>query len=264
MLLVMDVGNSNTVLGVYDGDTLLTHWRVATTSYRTADEWRIQLALLFQQDGLTLGAVDGCCISSVVPQINNALQVVCKTAFKTEALMVGPGIRTGLVLQVDNPREVGADRIVNAVAALEEYPGPLILIDFGTATTFDAVTAKAEYRGGVIVPGLQVSADALFERCAKLPRVDITRPVHVIGRNTVDHIRSGLTYGYADLVDGVVRRMAAEMQAPLGSPGAPTVIATGGLAGTISEIAASISHVDLWLTLKGLKAVYRRNEKGTV
>ena len=257
MLLVMDVGNSNTVIGLYEGDVLHGHWRVCTDNYRTLDELRFLLGMLLQQEGDTLKSITGCCISSVVPQLNFDLIRVSEVVFGVEAIMVGPGTKTGLVLQCDNPREVGADRIVNAVAAIEEFPGrPLVVIDFGTATTFDAITAKAEYRGGVIAPGVQTAADALFEKCAKLPRVEISKPSSVIGRNTEDNIRSGLTYGYADLVDGTVVRIAEEMGVT------PTVVATGGLAHTVAAISKRIEHVDSLLTLKGLKAVFRKNERG--
>jgi len=255
MLLVIDVGNSHTALGLFDGADLRANWRVVTTNYRTADELRMLLLMLLHTDKIDAGGITGCAISSVVPQLNQALQQVCRDAFKLEPLMVGPGVRTGLTLQIDNPREVGADRIVNSVAAIEEYPGPLIVVDFGSATTFDVITAKAEWRGGVIFPGVQLAADALFERCAKLPRVEIVAPSAVIGRNTVSNITSGLTYGYAELVDGLVRRLTAEME------GKPTVVATGGLAPTIAQVAREIDVVDLLLTLKGLRAVYRKNER---
>lgn len=257
MLFVMDVGNSHTVLGLYDGDRLNAHWRIWTHNYRTADELRIMLGMLLHQEGTDVEAITGCCISSVVPQLNLALSRVTQLVFGIDALMVEPGIKTGLVLQCDNPKEVGADRIVNAVAAIEEHGSPLILIDFGTATTFDVITAKSEYLGGVIVPGLQVSTDALFEKCAKLPQVEISTPPCVIGRNTVDNIRSGLTYGYADLVDGIVARIAAEMGTR------PKTIATGGMANIMASIAKRIDAVDPLLTLKGLKAVYRKNERGS-
>ncbi|NIA16453.1 MAG: type III pantothenate kinase [Nitrospiraceae bacterium] len=257
MLLVMDVGNSHTVMGLYEGDDLRAHWRVRTGNYHTADEFRVLLGLLFQQEGLELGAVSGFCVSSVAPQLDMALERVSKTVFGVNALMVGPGIKTGIALQCDNPREVGADRIVNAVAGVEEYGVPLIILDFGTATTFDVITSKSQYVGGVIAPGIQISMDALFEKCAKLPRVDISRPAFAIGHNTVDNIRSGLTFGYADLVDGIVRRLTAEMD------GEPTVVATGGMAHLIAGIAEGIHHVDPLLALKGLKAVYRRNERGS-
>jgi type III pantothenate kinase len=255
MLLVIDVGNSNTVLGLYDGDELRGHWRVVTTNYRTGDELRILFSMLLSSGGFNVKEIRGCCVSSVVPQLNPALSQVSRDTFGCEALMVGPGVKTGLVLQCDNPKEVGADRIVNAVGALEEHEGPLIIVDFGTATTFDAVTAKGEWKGGVIVPGVMLSAEALFEHCAKLPQIEIAVPAHVIGRDTVSNIRSGLTYGYTDMVDGLARRMAAEMG------GDPKVIATGGLASMIASISSEIDVVDPELTLKGLKAVYRKNER---
>lgn len=255
MLLVIDVGNSNIVLGIYEGDELRNHWRVVSTSHRTADELRILFSMLLQQDGIAPASITGCCISSVVPQLNTALHDVSVNGFGVEPLMVGPGIKTGLVLQCANPKEVGADRIVNAVGALEDHEGPLIVVDFGTATTFDVVTAKAEWRGTVIFPGIQLAADALFEKCAKLPRVEIVRPPQVIGRDTVDNIRAGLTYGYASMVDGLVRKMIAELGFT------PTVVATGGLAETIAEISECIDVVDPWLTLKGLKSIYHRNQK---
>ena len=256
MLLVMDVGNSNSVLGLYDGDELLGHWRVCTYNYRTLDELRMLFAMLLQHEGHGLRAVKGCCISSVVPQLNFDLVRVSEAVFGVEAVMVGPGTKTGLILQCDNPKEVGADRIVNAVAAIEEYKGPLIVIDFGTATTFDAITARAEYKGGVIIPGVQVSADVLFEKCAKLPRVEISKPPSVIGKNTDDNIRAGLTYGYADMVDGLIARIAKEMGTK------PTVVATGGLGSVIASVTKRIDQVDPLLTLKGLKSVYRKNERG--
>lgn len=257
MLLVMDVGNSNIVLGLYEGDTLRAHWRCVTGNYRTGDELRVFLTMLLREEGLSPRSVSGCCVSSVVPALNMALLQLAADTFHTEAVFVGPGVKTGLVIQVENPKEVGADRIVNAVGALEAYAGPLIVIDFGTATTFDAITERAEYRGGVIVPGIQTSADALFEKCAKLPHVEIVTPPQVIGRDTVAHIRAGLTYGYADMVDGLVRRMALEMET------GPTVVATGGFAPLMAKLASSIQHVDPFLTLKGLKAVYRRNERAS-
>lgn len=255
MLLVIDVGNSHIVLGLYDGDELRKHWRIATTNYLTADELRLQFSMLLQEDGISSDAITGCCISSVVPQMNTALHEVSIDAFGMDPLMVGPGIKTGLVLQCANPKEVGADRIVNAVGALVDHTGPLIIIDFGTATTFDVITEKSEWRGTVIFPGIQLSANALFEKCAKLPRVEIVCPPKVIGRDTVDNIRAGLTYGYASLVDGLVRKMSKEMGL------SPEVIATGGLSHTIAEISECIDVVDPWLTLKGLKAIYEKNRK---
>lgn len=255
MLLVVDVGNSNTVLGLYDEDELLAHWRMMTTNYRTADELRILFTMLLHEDGFDSKSVDGCCISSVVPQLNGALVQVARDGFKTDPIMVEPGIRTGIKLHNENPKELGADRLVNAVAAVEEYSGETIIIDFGTATTLDFVTAQAEYKGGIILPGIQLSANALFEHCAKLPRVEVSVPDHVVGRNTVGAITSGLTYGYADMVDGLVSRISLETRCE------PHVIATGGLAPVIASVAGSIDVVDPLLTMKGLKAIYRKNAR---
>ncbi len=256
MLLVMDVGNTVTAIGLYEGPELRAHWRSISGNYQTSDELRVFLTMLLQAEGLEPEAVNGCCVSSVVPSLNAALMDLCAGHFGAELVFVEPGIKTGLVIQVDNPKEVGADRIVNAVGALEEHKGPLIVIDFGTATTFDAITAQSEYRGGIIVPGIKTGADALFEKCAKLPSVEIIRPPHVIGKNTIDHIRSGLTYGYADLVDGLILRMTAEMGDK------PLVLATGGFAELVAGIATRIDHVDPHLTLKGLRAVFLKNRKG--
>ena len=253
MLLVIDVGNSHTVLGLYDGSELRGHWRVVTANYRTADELGILYAMLLTHAKLDPASVSGCCISSVVPQLNQALMEVGRETFGVTPLMVGPGVKTGLRLQCENPKEVGADRIVNSVAAIEEYDGPLIIVDFGTATNFDVVSGKGEWRGGIICPGINLSANALFDNCAKLPRVELTPPEHAIGKNTVTNIQAGLIFGYADLVDGRVGRIKAEMV------GAPQVIATGGLAKTIAGVGKSIDIVDDLLTLKGLRAIYRRN-----
>jgi len=253
MLLVVDVGNSHTVLGLYDGHSLVGQWRVVTSNYRTGDELHILLAMLLQSIGVDPSRIKGCCVSSVVPQLNGAIQHVSTRAFGIESLMVEPGVKTGIMLHCDNPREVGADRIANAAGALEEHSGPMIIIDFGTATTFDVVTERAEWLGGVIAPGVQLAADSLFERCARLPRVDILAPKNVIGRNTVTNIQAGLTYGYADMVDGLVVRIAEEMNQN------PLVVATGGLARIIASVARRIDLVDPLLTLKGLLAIYERN-----
>ena len=256
MLLVMDVGNTITAIGLYEGPELRAHWRSITGNYRTSDELRVFLNMLLQGEGLEPETVNGCCVSSVVPSLNGALMDLCANHFEAELVFVEPGVKTGLVIQVDNPKEVGADRIVNAVGALEEYAGPFIVIDFGTATTFDAITARGEYRGGIIVPGIKTAADALFEKCAKLPSVEIVKPATVIGKNTIDHIRSGLTYGYADLVDGLILRIAGEMG------DTPFVLATGGFAELVASIATRIDRVDPHLTLKGLRAVFLKNRKG--
>ncbi|MGI6139142.1 MAG: type III pantothenate kinase [Candidatus Hydrogenedentales bacterium] len=253
MLFVVDIGNSHTVLGLYKEKELLGQWRVFTSNYRTGDELSILLTMLLQSIQVNQQEITGCCVSSVVPPLNGAIQYVCKRAFGIEALMVEPGVKTGVMLQCENPREVGADRIANAVGALEEYPGPLIVIDFGTAITFDVITERMEWLGGVIAPGIQLSADSLFERCARLPRVDIVAPKEVIGRNTVTNIQAGLTYGYADMVDGIVGRICKELGRDA------KVIATGGYARRISSVSKRIDLVDPLLTLKGLRAIYERN-----
>lgn len=253
MLLVIDVGNSNTVIGLYRENELVVHWRIVTTHNHTSDELRVLLMMLLQQDNINPSDITGCCVSSVVPQFNMALTEVVRQSFNIEPLMIEPGVKTGIQLHIENPKELGADRLVNAVAAVDEHDGPLIIIDFGTATTFDYVTDKAEYKGGIIVPGIQLSANALFENCAKLPRVEISTPKSIIGRNTVDHIRGGLTYGSADMVDGMVRRISEEAGVKC------TVVATGGLAPVIAETADSIDVVDPLLTMKGLRGIYSRN-----
>ncbi|MCH8203637.1 MAG: type III pantothenate kinase [Candidatus Hydrogenedentes bacterium] len=255
MLLVVDVGNTNTVIGLYDGDELCAHWRIATDNYRTSDELKVFFTMLLTQSGYDPKSVKGCCISSVVPQLNDAIARVARSGFGLEPIIVEPGIRTGLKLQNENPKEVGADRIVNAVAAVEEYEGDKIVIDFGTATTFSYITANAEYKGGIIFPGIQLSANALFERCAKLPRVEISVPDTVIGRDTVSNIRSGLTYGYAEMVQGLVRRIGEEAGTT------PKVIATGGLSAIIADVTSSIDVHDPLLTMKGLKLIYHKNER---
>jgi type III pantothenate kinase len=256
MLMVVDVGNSHTVIGLYENDELIAHWRIVTEHYRTSDELSILFTMLMQQDGIQLGHIEGCCISSVVPQVNIALQSIPRRMFDVEPIMVEPGIKTGLKLHNENPKELGADRLVNAVGALEEHTGPLTIIDFGTATTFDFITDQSEYKGGIIVPGIQLSANALFEHCAKLPRVEITIPERVIGRNTDSNIRSGLTYGYADMVDGLVRRINEETGVE------SKVLATGGLAKVIAQASSTIDVVDPMLTLKGLRSIYYKNLNG--
>ncbi len=253
MLLVVDIGNSHMVLGLYEDTELIGQWRVVTSNYRTGDELHILLAMLLQSIDISPSRITGCCVSSVVPPLNGAIQHVSKRAFGIEALLVEPGIKTGIVLHCDNPKEVGADRIANAAGALEEHSGAMIIIDFGTATTLDVMTEQAEWLGGVIAPGVQLSGDSLFEHCARLPRVDIIAPKTVIGRNTVTNIQAGLTYGYADMVDGLIVRIGRELGCT------PKVIATGGLARIIAGVSEHIDTVDPLLTLKGLRAIYRRN-----
>ena len=257
MLLAIDVGNTNTVLGLYrlDGNKpeLAAHWRITTHRAQTADEYGVFFVNLFEMNGLAPSQVTHIIISSVVPPVEGTLREVCEIYFHTQPLFVEPGIKTGMPVLVDNPDELGADRLVNAIAAFERYGGPCIVVDFGTATTFDVISAKGEYLGGAIAPGLGLSADALFSRAARLSRVDIKRPAKVIGTNTVTHLQSGLYFGYIGLVDGIIERMVAE----LGQQ--PHVIATGGLARQIAEDSRFISEIDDMLTLDGLLILFERN-----
>lgn len=257
MLLAIDVGNTNIVLGVFEGDRLSQSWRLATLRERTADEIGIWATHLFQHEKLDPGGVTGIVMASVVPPLTGMMMTMGQQYFGLAPLNVDSTTDTGMPILYKHPTEVGADRIVNGVAAYALYGreavAPLIIVDFGTATTFDAVSAKGEYLGGIICPGVQISADALFQRAARLPRVDIRKPCEVIGRTTVGAMESGLFYGYIGLVEGVVRRMQREL-------GANTLcVATGGLAGLIAPETEAIQHVDPDLTLKGLRMVWERN-----
>lgn len=254
MLMLLDVGNTNIVLGVYDDDKLLVHWRISTDRQKTADEYGMVMNDLFLYGGLKLADINAIVISSVVPPLIVPLTRMCERYFGVEPLVVGPGIKTGICIKYENPREVGADRIVNAVAALNKYGGPLIVVDFGTATTFCAVAENGDYLGGAIAPGIGISTEALFQRAAKLPRIELAKPKSVICRNTIASMQSGIIFGFVGQVDEIVRRMQIEMQDEGGK-----VVATGGLANLIAEESHTITVVEPFLTLEGLRLIYKRN-----
>jgi type III pantothenate kinase len=259
MLLVLDVGNTNTVIGVFEGERLVTHYRVGTRRDKTTDEWGILFLELLVIKGMSFKDFDGVAISSVVPPVLPVLIELVQKFFRLEPLVVGPGVKTGMPIHVDNPKEVGADRIVNAVAAYEAEKTAVIVVDFGTATTFDVVSAKGSFEGGVIAPGLAISMEALFREASKLPRVELTRPRQVIGKNTVSAMQSGIIFGYAGLVDSIVLRTREEMKASAPDDPEPHVIATGGLARLIAAETKTINKVDEDLTLRGLQIIYQRN-----
>ncbi|NEZ48003.1 type III pantothenate kinase [Clostridium niameyense] len=258
MILVLDVGNTNIVLGIYKNNKLIANWRLATDSKRTADEYGIQVLELFFHNNLSFSDIEGVIISSVVPNIMYSLEHMLSKYLNKKPIIVGPGVKTGINIKYDNPKEVGADRIVNAVAAHEIYKRSLIVIDFGTATTFCAITKSANYLGGTICPGIKISSDALFERAAKLPRVELVKTPGVICKNTVSSMQAGIIYGYAGQVDYIVSKMKQEM-IDLGEE-EPLVVATGGLAKLINEESNSIDEINHILTLEGLRIIYEKNK----
>jgi len=255
MLIAIDVGNTQTVMGLFDGEELMDSWRLSTVRDRTADEYRLFFAGLLRQDGYHLEDVSGVALSSVVPEAKLAMIEVANDLIDGPLMVIGPGIRTGMPINIDNPREVGADRVVNAVAARARYGAPVISVDFGTSTNMDVVDASGAYVGGVIAPGLEVSERALITATAALRRVETTAPRAAIGRNTVEAMQSGLVYGHAGLVDGIVDRLIAEVG------GQPAIVATGGLASTIVPHCRTVSTVDANLTLDGLRMIYDMNQE---
>ncbi|MAQ17117.1 MAG: pantothenate kinase [Sandaracinus sp.] len=253
MLLAIDVGNTHTVLGLYEGERLVHDFRIETSKGRTTDELHVLLVSLLQTVGIERRSVTASILASVVPSLTDVTVEAVDRAFDHDIVVVQPGIKTGMRLLYENPREVGADRIVNAVAAYERVGGAVIVVDFGTATTFDCISGRGEYLGGAIAPGMQISASALFARAAKLPRAEIARPPKAIGRNTVHSMQAGIVFGYVGLVDGLVERLRKEMDEPV------AVLATGGLARLIEPESESIEDVDEFLTLDGLRLLYERN-----
>ena len=256
MLLAIDAGNTETVVGLFgDGVDLLDHWRIATNSERTSDEYALVIQEFLGFHGFSFDEdVGGIAISSGVPRVTAALREMTQRYFGFDPVIVGPGIRSGMPILYDNPREVGADRIANAVAAFDQFGGPSIVVDFGTATTLDAISGKGEYLGGAITPGIEISLDALFARAAMLRRVELVEPRNVIGRTSVESVQAGALYGYSAMVDGLVTRFEQEL-------GDATVVGTGGLVEVIAPYTATIQHVDPWLTLHGLRIIYARNRE---
>ncbi len=253
MIFVVDVGNTNIVLGIYDGATLLHHWRIATNRSATPDEYGILIYNLFQHASVRTDDIEGAIVSSVVPPVNATLEQTLKKYIRRAPMFVGPGMKTGLNIRYENPRDVGADRIVNAVAGIQIYGPPLVIVDFGTATTFCYIDEKGDYIGGAIAPGIGISTEALYQRAAKLPRIELTKPRSTVGRTTVSSMQSGIIFGFAGQVDGIVQRIREEHRTH------PKVVATGGLAELIAGESRTIDIVNPLLTLQGLQIIYERN-----
>jgi len=255
LLLVVDVGNTHTVFGAYDGEELIAHWRIASDHNRTSDELGALLKNLFNFAEISLSDIKSVAVGSVVPKLTPVLKEVAESYFQCEPFIVGPGMKTGISIKYEDPREVGADRIVNAAAAFFKFASPLVIIDFGTATTFDYVSGNGEYMGGMIAPGLSVSMDAMFDRASKLPKVELSRPPKVLGKNTLHSIQSGTLFGYACMVDGLVEKLSDELGVEL------LVIATGGLAQLLAPETKCIKIVEKHLTLEGLRILYEKNTR---
>lgn len=255
MILVCDVGNTNMVLGVYEGEKILRAWRISTDRNKTSDEYGVSIKQLFEYDNLDMDKIEDVIISSVVPTIMNALEHMCRRYFKKEPIVIGPGTKTGMDIKYDNPKEVGADRIVNAVAAYEKYGGSIIIVDFGTATTFCVVSETGDYLGGVISPGIIISSEALFQKASKLPRVELIKPERVLNKNTIESMQAGIIYGYVGMVDYLIEKIEDELGTKV-----KQVIATGGLASAIASESEKITKIEKMLTLEGLRIIYEKNK----
>ncbi|MDO5028023.1 MAG: type III pantothenate kinase [Bacillota bacterium] len=258
MLLVIDVGNTNIVLGVFQGDELVYDWRVSTDKNKTVDEYGLMLRQMLGSTNIEPKDINDIIISSVVPNINDIFPEICKKYFDLDPIIIGPGVKTGMNILYDNPKEVGADRIVNSVAAYEKYGGPLVVVDLGTAITFDAINQKGDYLGGAICPGIKISADALFQRASKLPKVEIIKTDKIIGKNTVTSMQAGIYHGYLGLIDSIIAKMVGQLKT---ADSRVKVISTGGYSQLFLDQSAYIEKIDPMLTLEGLKIIYERNKK---